>query len=92
MACRRRIIILWNGGAKDFTASVSDLTTPAAERAFPVYIRSIILRRRRRVEGTDREDCVAFKYACAVTMVAVHVAAAAAALEFGNNFENHSKR
>jgi hypothetical protein len=88
-ASRKRTIILWYCGAKDFAAFVSDLTIPAAENAFPVYIQSIIYG----AEGTGREDYIANKYACAVTMVAVHAAAAAVvAPGFGNNFENRWKR
>jgi len=91
MACRKRIIILWYGGAKDFTTFLSDLTTPAVESVFPVYIRSIIRRRRRHVEGTGRKDCVAYK----VRVRGDHGSgpgAAAATPGFGCNFENRSKR
>jgi len=54
MACRRRIIILLYEGFHRFRVG---LDHPCSRERFPrVYMRSIIRRRRRHVEGTGRED------------------------------------
>lgn len=85
------IMVRWSEGFHRFRVR---LDHPCSRGRFPcVYTihYTAIRRRHRHVEGTGREDCVVvYKYACAVTMVAVH--AAAAAPGFGYNFENRSKR
>lgn len=81
--------IIWNGRAKDFVACFRvRLDHPCRSRKRFPFVYTIHYTG---AEGTGREDCIANKYACAVTMVAVH-GAAVAALGFGNIFENRWKR